>query len=120
MMEDKTIKPMMASENAHKDIPGNPSTAKSSKVKLNDRSNSKLLRVLSEKNWNFWIHNGYVVVKNAVPRAQALATASFLWEFEDKDPGNPKTWYTTPRSEMQMKELIGTGMVEVYNNQYLW
>ena len=25
-----------------------------------------------------------------------------------------------PRAEMQMKELAGTGMVEVYNNQYLW
>ncbi len=34
---------------AHKDIPGNPSTATSSKIKLNDRSNGKPLRVLSEE-----------------------------------------------------------------------
>jgi len=33
---------------AHKEIPGNPSVAKSSKQKLNDRSNGKPLRVLSE------------------------------------------------------------------------
>ena len=26
----------------------------------------------------------------------------------------------SPRAEMKMKELAGTGMVEVYNNQYLW
>ncbi|WP_373515110.1 phytanoyl-CoA dioxygenase family protein [Persicitalea sp.] len=116
-MQAKIITP---SDNAHKDIPGNPSTAKSSKVKLSDRANGKPLRVLSEEDWGFWKENGYVVVKNAVPREQAQRTAAFLWEFEGKDPDNPETWYTAPRAEMQMKELAGTGMVEVYNNQALW
>jgi hypothetical protein len=104
----------------HKEIPGNPSTATSSKIKLNNRSNQEPLRVLSEADWKFWIENGYVVVKQAVLREQALKTAEFLWEFEEKDPKDPETWYTAPRSDMQMKELIGTGMVEVYNNQHLW
>ena len=58
--------------------------------KLNDRSNGKPLRVLSEEDWNFWITNGYIVIKNAVPREQALATANFLWEFEEKDPNDPE------------------------------
>ena len=111
---------MQETMNAHKDIPGNPSTAKSSFTKLNDRSNGKALRVLSEDDWDFWIKNGYVVIKNAVPREQALATAEFLWEFEEKDPENPETWYAPPRAEMKMKELTNTGMVEVYNNQKLW
>ena len=104
----------------HQDIPGNPSTASSSKIRLNDRSNGAPLRVLSEDDWNFWIHNGYIIVKNAVPREQALRTAQFIWEFEDKDPNDHGTWYTEPRAEIQMKELAGTGMVEVYNNQHLW
>ena len=104
----------------HDEIPGNPSTATSSKVHLNDRSNGQPLRVLSEEDWKFWIHNGYVVIKNAVPAAQADQTAHFIWEFEDKDPEDPSTWYTEARAEMQMKELAGTGMVEVYNNQHLW
>ena len=112
--------PTMQPDNAHKEVPGNPSVAKSSASKLNDRSNGKPLRVLSEDDWRFWTHNGYVVIKNAVPKVQALATANFLWEFEEKDPGNPATWYAPPRAEMQMKELINTGMVEVYNNQHLW
>jgi ectoine hydroxylase-related dioxygenase (phytanoyl-CoA dioxygenase family) len=123
-MEIKSMVPGMVPvkipENAHKDIPGNPSTAKSSFTKLNDRSNGKSLRVLTEDDWNFWITNGYIVVKNAVSREQAAATADFLWEFEEKDPNDPETWYTQPRAEMQMKELTNTGMVEVYNNQYLW
>lgn len=110
----------MAPANAHRDIPGNPSVAKTSALILNDRSNGKKLRVLSEDDWNFWIINGYIVIKNAVPREQALATARFLWEFEEKDPTNPETWYTAPRAEMQMKELTNTGMVEVYNHQQLW
>jgi hypothetical protein len=74
-MEQKTMTPTMAPtmaptmmpDNAHKEIPGNPSTAKSSATKLNDRSNGKQLRVLSEEDWNFWVTNGYVVIKNAVP-----------------------------------------------------
>jgi ectoine hydroxylase-related dioxygenase (phytanoyl-CoA dioxygenase family) len=105
---------------AHKDIPGNPSTAKSSIVKLNDRSNGEPLRVLTEEQWEFWRHNGYIVVKNVVPKEQVEQLANFLWEFEEKDPNNPETWYAPPRAEMQMKELTNTGMVEVYNHQYLW
>jgi len=118
--EKQPMVPTMIPNNAHKDIPGNPSTAKSSKVKLNDRSNGKPLRVLSEEDWAFWKHNGYIVIKNAVPREQALATGQFLWEFEDKKPEDPSTWYTAARAEMKMKELAGTGMVEVYNHQRLW
>ena len=115
-----SMAPAMMPENAHKEIPGNPSTAKSSATKLNDRSNDKALRVLSEEDWHFWTTNGYVVIKNAVPRDQALATAKFLWEFEEKNPDDPQTWYTAPRAEMKMKELTNTGMAEVYNHQMLW
>ena len=39
----------------HKEIPGNPSTAKSSSKKLNDRQNISPLRVLTEKQWSFWV-----------------------------------------------------------------
>ncbi len=105
---------------AHKDIPGNPSTAKSSKKKLNDRSNGEELRILSEEDWAFWQREGYIVIKGAISREQARRTADFLWEFEEKDPADPTTWYAPPRAEMQMKELAGTGMVEVYNHQLLW
>ena len=107
-------------ENAHKEIPGNPSTAKSSKLALRTEADADSLRVLSIEDWQFWLHNGYIVIKNAISREQAQKTADFLWEFEEKDPLNPATWYTQARAEMQMKELQGTGMVEVYNHQLLW
>jgi len=105
---------------AHEEIPGNPSVSTSSSQKLNDRSNGKPLRVLSEEDWRFWMHNGYIVIKNAIPKDQAKATADFIWEFDEKDPNDPSTWYAKPRAEMQMKELAGTGMVEAYNHQTLW
>lgn len=125
-MMNQTMTPQveMANKN-HEDIPGNPSTATSSKQKLNDRSSGKPLKVLSEDDWKFWIENGYVVVKNAVPKEQAQKTAEFLWEFEEKNPNDPKTWYAPPRADaerrpMKMKELTNSGMVEVYNHQTLW
>lgn len=106
--------------NQHKEIPGNPSTSKSSNLKFNDRSNKKPLRVLSEEDWDFWEQNGYVVVKQAVPKAQAEDTAAFLWAFEEKNPQDRSSWYTPPRAEIKMKELANTGMVECYNHQTLW
>ncbi|MCY7357812.1 MAG: phytanoyl-CoA dioxygenase family protein [Rudanella sp.] len=115
-----TMTPSMVPDNAHKDIPGNPSTATSSKKSLNDRSNNKPLRVLSEDDWTFWKTNGYIVIKQAVPKPQAERMANLLWEFEEKDPNDPATWYAPPRAEMRMKELICSGMVEVYNHQYQW
>ncbi|MEM9918353.1 MAG: phytanoyl-CoA dioxygenase family protein [Bacteroidota bacterium] len=110
----------MIPDNQHQDIPGNPSTAKSSTIQLRQEAGPDSLRVLTIEQWEFWQHNGYVVVKNAVSREQAQQTADFLWEFEDKNPNDKSSWYTAPRAEMQMKELAGTGMVEVYNNQHLW
>jgi Phytanoyl-CoA dioxygenase (PhyH) len=119
MMTPTMAATMMLNQN-HTDKPGNPSTATSSQIKLRTEIGNMPLRVLSEDDWKFWIENGYIVIKNAVSRQQALETAQFIWEFEEKDPNNPDTWYTAPRAVMQMKELTNTGMVEVYNNQYLW
>jgi Phytanoyl-CoA dioxygenase (PhyH) len=104
---------------AHKDIPGNPSVSTSSQFKLNDRSHGEKLRVLSEADWAFWIENGYVIVRNAVPKEQAKRLADLLWEYEGKDPNDAETWYR-PTLSMQMSELNNTGMVEIYNHQYLW
>lgn len=87
---------------------------------LNQRKNKEPLRVLSEEQWDFWIYNGYVVIPNAVPRENIDRLVDLIWTFEEKDPKNPSTWYRVPRRPYEMKELMGTGMVELYNHQYLW
>lgn len=105
--------------NAHKDIPGNPSTATNT-IHLREHADASSLRVLSPADWAFWKQNGYVVIKQAVPRQNADRLAALLWEFEEKVPTNKETWYAPPRAEMKMKELTNSGMVELYNHQYEW
>ena len=117
--KNQTMMPTMA-PNAHTDIPGNPSVAKSSVHQLNDRSNGKPLRLLTDEQWDFWTTNGYIVIKKAIPIENAERLANFIWEFEEKDPNDSATWYAPPRAEMQMKELTNSGMVELYNHQYQW
>jgi hypothetical protein len=112
--------PAMKANEAHKVIPGNPSTATSSQIKLNDRSNGKPLQVLSETDWKFWVDNGYVIVKNAVPKEQVQKLADYLWEYEGKDANDIESWYKKPNAKMQMAELNNTGMVEIYNHQFMW
>lgn len=118
--ENETMTMATAPANAHKEIPGNPSTAKSSQVGLNKRSNNEPLKVLSEADWQFWIENGYVIVKNAVPKTQVEKLASYLWQYEGKDASDIETWYKKPNAQMQMSELNNTGMVEIYNQQFMW
>ncbi len=118
-MQKSNYKLDMANK-GHVDIPGNPSTATSSQQRLNDGHGDWALKVLSKADWDFWKHNGYIVIKNAIPREQAKRTSDFIWEFDEKDRNDKATWYAPPRAEMQMKELTGTGMVEVYNHQLLW
>ncbi len=120
MKTNMTMATTPFSQKESKTIPGNPSTAVVEDIKLRVEATADSLRVLSLDQWEFWKNNGYVVIKNAVSAEQASQTAAFLWEFEEKNPEDKSTWYTAPRAEMQMKELVGTGMVEAYNNQRLW
>ena len=78
------------------------------------------LRVLSEADWQHWITKGYVIVKQAVPQAKVERLVKLLWAFDEKDPSDPSTWYAPQRREHKMKELNNTGMLEIYNHQYLW
>ncbi|WPU98249.1 phytanoyl-CoA dioxygenase family protein [Mucilaginibacter sp. cycad4] len=118
--ENATMTMATTPANAHKEIPGNPSTAKSSQIRLNERLNNEPLKVLSEADWQFWIENGYVIIKNAVPKVQAEKLANYLWQYEDKDANDTSTWYKRPNAQMQMSELNNTGMVEIYNQQFMW
>ena len=49
--------------------------------------------VLSEKDWDFWRENGYVVVHNAVPQENLDAMVDTIWTFLDMDRDNPEDWY---------------------------
>ena len=89
-------------------------------TQLKDIQKTLPLRVLSEADWQHWVTKGYVIVRNAVGAANVQRLVDLLWQFDEKDPKDPSTWYAPQRRDHTMKELNGTGMVEIYNHQYLW
>ena len=89
-------------------------------VQLKDIRKTLPLRVLSEADWEHWTAKGYVIVRQAVPATNVERLVDMLWKFDEKDPRDSATWYAPQRREHKMKELNNTGMLEVYNHQYLW
>ncbi|MBK8084741.1 MAG: phytanoyl-CoA dioxygenase family protein [Devosia sp.] len=89
-------------------------------TQLKDIRKTLPLRVLSAEDFRHWQEKGYVIVRNAVPAENVERLKALLWEFEEKDPDDPSTWYAPQRRDHLMKELNGTGMVEIYNHQLLW
>lgn len=95
-------------------------TTKSTSTQLKEIKKQHPLRVLSQEDWQHWTTFGYVIVRNAAPAANVQRLADLLWEFQEMDPNDPATWYKPQLRDHQMKELNNTGMVEIYNHQYLW
>lgn len=100
--------------------PGNAGVSYDLQREFNRRQNRENLRVLTENDWVFWQQNGYVIITDAIPYENVKALNQLIWEFEEKDPNDPETWYRPPRREIEMKELVNSGMVELYNHQALW
>lgn len=103
-------------DDGHGDHPG----VRGDATQLKDIKKTLPLRVLSEEDWQHWITKGYVVVRNAVPQPLLDRVIAMLWQFQEMDLNDSSTWYQPQRREYKMKELNGTGMVEVYNHQSLW
>ena len=89
-------------------------------TQLKDINKTLPLRVLSTADWEHWTRNGYVIVRQAVPAANVERLVEVLWRFDEKDPNDASTWYAPQRRDHIMKELNGTGMLEIYNHQALW
>ena len=66
--------------------------------------------VLSDADRAFWDANGYVVVRDAVPKAHASAAADAIFEFLDVDRDRADAWYRSPF----------LGAVELYHHQTFW
>lgn len=89
-------------------------------TQLRDIRKTLPLRVLSQADWEHWTCRGYVIVRQAVPAANVERLVDLLWRFDDKDPDDPSTWYAPQRRAHKMRELDNTGMLELYNHQFLW
>lgn len=89
-------------------------------VQLKDIQKKLPLRVLSPEDWRHWTTWGYVIVPNAVPAENIERLKALLWEFQELDPADPGSWNRPQLRDHQMPELNNSGMVEIYNHQYLW
>jgi len=98
----------------------NSLTAAVAKTPLREIKKTLPLRVLSPSDFDHWQTYGFVVVRQAVPAANVERLVKLLWEFQEMDPANTETWYAKQLRDHAMKELNYSGMVEVYNHQYLW
>jgi hypothetical protein len=49
--------------------------------------------VLSPEEMKFWDENGYIVLKNAISRADAKASEEVVWDFLGLAPDQPDAWY---------------------------
>jgi hypothetical protein len=100
--------------------PGNASIGYYRQNSFNERKSNEPLRILTEEDWEHWQNKGYIHLREVVPKDYIDRMVERIWEFEEKDPDDPSTWYKPPRKEIEMKELINSGMVEMYNNPYMW
>jgi hypothetical protein len=89
-------------------------------VQLKDIQKRLPLRVLSDDDWRHWTTWGYVLVPNAVPPAHLERLKALLWEFQELDASDPSTWNKAQLKDNRMTELNNSGMVEIYNHQWLW
>jgi hypothetical protein len=99
---------------------GGNNVARGNTLQFNRRRDGRPLRVLSEKDWESWQRNGYVVIPRAVPRKNLDAMIDLLWEFQEMDPDDPATWSRKPLRRIEMAELNDSGMVEIYHHQAMW
>ena len=65
--------------------PGNNSVSNLSSAALKGIVKTLSLRVLSEIDFDFWQHNGYVIIKNSVSSETVAATVGLLWDFQEMD-----------------------------------
>lgn len=89
-------------------------------VPLKDIRKRLPLRALSEADWTHWATYGFVVVPHAAPDANVRRLTDLLWEFSEMRPDDPATWSRRQLRDHAMRELNNSGMVEIYNHQYLW
>lgn len=72
------------------------------------------MSVFTQAELDAWEKDGYIVLKEAVPKAQCDSVVDAMWEFLEMDPDDPSTWYSLPPWHAR------TGMVEMYHHQSMW
>lgn len=68
--------------------------------------------VLSPDDLHFWETNGYIVLKNVIPRTDCEESCKVIMDFIDASPTEPESWYKINEEKKGM-------MLTLYNNPVL-
>lgn len=68
--------------------------------------------MLSESDRAFFDQQGYLIVRQLIPRDQVAAVVDAIWEFLEFDRDDSSDWYRAPHR--------ANGMVEMYHHQAIW
>jgi hypothetical protein len=68
--------------------------------------------IFTQQDLDFFDHNGYVILHDAVPAKNLHAVIDAVFDFLDMNPNDPNDWYREPHRT--------NGMVELYQHQALW
>ncbi len=67
---------------------------------------------MTEEDWDFWNENGYLIIKDAVPKEDAKAAVDVICEFLGISMDDPATWY-------QSHEALQGIMVQLFQHPVL-
>jgi hypothetical protein len=68
--------------------------------------------ILTPEDHAFFQENGYLLVRNVVPKENCDAVIDMIWDFLGLDRNDPEDWYRDP--------LPKGGMIEIYQHQAMW
>ena len=71
--------------------------------------------LITEEDKAFFTENGYIRVKNVVPKELCDRVIADLWRFLERDPSDRANWYDLPRDYVQT-----VGGTEIYHQQSMW
>ena len=76
--------------------------------------------VITAEMREFFETNGYVVVKNAVPKANCERVIETIWQFTGQQPDDPESWYRPAAGMDTFWKHQKEGMLPLYNHQTMW
>lgn len=87
-------------------------------IPLRDIHKTEPLRVLSPADWQQWITQGYVIVRQAVAPEVVAALTEGLYSFLDMRPEDSSTWASPHTGNDRLPGH--SGLIEMYNHQAQW
>ncbi|MBP1991037.1 phytanoyl-CoA dioxygenase family protein [Paenibacillus eucommiae] len=78
------------------------------------------MSIITKEMKDFFHTNGYVLIKNAVPKADCDKLVQVMWNFMGKSPEDREGWYTPAEGMDTFWEGQAAGMLPLYNHQAMW